>query len=176
MNKELEPLTLTDSEIKDLETLYKQEGDRRMAERMPCIILYVRGYELKELQRILMVGIRTLKRWIKTFIAQGIDGLRQWGYKGQACVLSDEQWAEVEKELERKPYHYAKQVVAFVKKRFGVEYSQRGMQALLRRKGYRRIKTRIVPGQVDEEKQQEQREFIEDYFKLKAALGPIPFK
>jgi transposase len=134
--------------------------------------LYAQGHDLKALKRILFVGIRTLKKWIKIFMTQGLAGLRQWGYKGQTSELSDEQWAEVEAELERKPYHYAKQVVAFVKKKFNIEYTQRGMQALLRRKGYRRIKTRLVPGQVDEDKQQEQRVFIENYFKLKAALGP----
>jgi len=100
------------------------------------------------------------------------SGLRQWGYKGQDCNLSDEQWAEVEEELERKPYRYAKEVVAFVKERFGIEYSERGMQALLRRKGYRHIKVRLVPGKVDEDKQREQQEFIAGYFTLKAELGP----
>jgi transposase len=55
--------------------------------------------ELEEIKRILLVGIRTLKKWIRTFIAQGADGLRQWGYAGQDCRLSDEQWAEVEEEL-----------------------------------------------------------------------------
>jgi transposase len=73
------------------------------------------------------------------------SGLRQWGYKGQDCNLSDEQWAEVEEELERKPYRYAKEVVAFVKERFGIEYSERGMQALLRRKGYRHTKFAWCP-------------------------------
>ena len=172
MSQKLEPLTLSDSEIKDLQTQYKQERDRRIAERLHCIILYAQGYDLKELQQILLVGIKTLKKWISTFIGQGLAGLRQWGYQGQEGHLSDEQWAEVEEELERKPYHYAKQVVAFVKKKFNIEYSERGMQALLRRKGYRRIKTRLVPGKVDEDKQREQRAFIESYFNLKANLGP----
>ncbi len=78
----------------------------------------------------------------------------------------------MEAELERKPYRYAQEVVTFVKKQFGIEYSERGMQALLRRKGYRHIKIRLVPGQVDEDKQREQRAFIESYFKLKTQLGP----
>jgi transposase len=172
MSKKLKPLTLSDDEIKDLQTRYKQERDRRIAERILCIILYTQGYDLKEIERILLVGIRTLKKWIKSFVAQGIDGLRQWSYQGQDCKLSDEQWAEVEEELARKPYHRAIDVAAFVKGRFGIEYTERGMQALLRRKGYRYIKTRLVPGKVDEDKQREQQEFIEGYFKLKAELGP----
>lgn len=172
MSKRLPSLTLSDAEIKELQSQYKEERDRRIAERILCIILYVRDYNLKELKQILLVGIRTLKKWIKAFIAQGIDGLRQWGYKGQDCRLSDEQWAEVEEELDREPYHYAKEVAAFVKKEFGIEYSERGMQALLRRKGYRHIKTRLVPGKVDEDKRREQQEFVNDYFERKVRLGP----
>ena len=172
MGKKLPPLTLSGGEIKELETEYKQERDRRIAERILCINLYAQAYELKEIKRILLVGIRTLKKWIKHYIVQGIDGLRQWDYKGQDCNLSDEQWTAVEEELERNPYRYAKQVVTFVKERFGIEYSERGMQALLRRKGYRHIKVRLIPGQVDEDKRKEQQEFVEKYFKLKAELGP----
>jgi transposase len=165
-------LILSDSQITELEKQYKQERDRRIAERMHCLILAAKGYDWPEMRNILLVGIKTLKKWVRVYLAQGIEGLRQWGYQGQECQLSDEQWAEVEAELESKPYHYAKQVVAFVKEKFGIEYSERGMQALLRRKGYRRIKTRLVPGQVNEDKQQEQQEFIEDYFNLKDELGP----
>jgi len=172
MSKKLDPLTLPEDEIKELQTQYKQERDRRIAERILCVILYAQGYDLKEIKRILLVGIRTLKKWIRSFVAQGIDGLRQWGYRGQDCNLSDEQWAEVEEELASKPYRRARDVAAFVKERFGIEYTERGMQALLRRKGYRYIKTRLVPGKVDEDKQREQREFIEGYFKLKTELGP----
>ena len=172
MSRKLEPLNLSESKIKDLQRHYKQERDRRIAERIHCIIMYAQGYDLKALKQILGVGFRTLREWIKTFMAQGLAGLRQWGYHGQVGNLSDEQWAEVEAELERQPYHYAKEVVAFVKKKFEISYSERGMQNLLRHKGYRRIKTRLMPGQVDEDKLQEQRDFVAKYFKLKAELGP----
>jgi transposase len=172
MSKKLKPLPLSDQEFQELQAQYKQERDRRIAERILCILLFAQNYELKEIKRILFVGIGTLKKWVKTVRAQGIDGLRQWGYKGQDCDLSAEQWAEVEEELARKPYRDAKEVAAFVEKKFGVAYSQRGMQALLRRKGYRSIKARLVPGPVDADKVQKQQEFVEEYFQLKASLGP----
>jgi transposase len=172
MSKQLPPLTLSEAEIKELQRQYKAERDQRIAARILSIILYAQSYDVKELKRILLVGIRTLKKWIKTFSAHGLEGLRQWDYKGQVSRLSDERWAAVETELERQPYHYAKEVVAFVKQTFGIAYSERGMQALLRRKGYRPIKTRLVPGQVDTDKQREQQAFVTEYFKLKAGLAP----
>lgn len=108
MSKKLEPLHLSESKIKELRTQYKQERDRRMAERIHCIILYAQGKDLNELKRILFVGIKTLEKWIKTYLVQGLDGLRQWGYKGQTSDLSVSQWAEVEAKLERQPYRTLK--------------------------------------------------------------------
>ena len=95
---------------------------RRPTKSTPSIILYAQGYDLKEIEQILLVGIRTLKKWIKAFVTQGgVDGLRRWGYEGQSCQLIDEQWAEVEEELAHKPYRRARDVAAFVKERFGIE-------------------------------------------------------
>lgn len=172
MSKKLEPLPLSAQEIKELQAQYKQERDRRIAERILCILLFSQDRDLKEIRQILLVGIRTLKKWIETFRTQGIDGLRQWGYKGQNCDLSDEQWAAVAEELARRPYRDARAIAAFVEKKFGVKYSRRGMQALLRRKGYRHIKARLAPGPVDEDKVRKQQEFVEKYFQCKASLGP----
>lgn len=169
MSKSLGPLLLPDSKLKELQAQYKQTRDRRIAERLLCVILYAQGYDLKEIKRILLVGIRTLKQWLQTFMAHGVEGLCQWCYEGQDCQLSDAQWLEVEEELARKPYHRAREVAKYVKGRFGIVYSERGMQALLRRKGYRHIKARLVPGKADAERQAE---FIEKYFQLKAELGP----
>jgi hypothetical protein len=39
MSEKVTALTLSDSEIKELQTQYKQEGDRRIAQRIHCIIL-----------------------------------------------------------------------------------------------------------------------------------------
>lgn len=169
MSKQPEPLNLSAAEIEELQTHYKQERDRRMAERILCIILFAQGYDLKELKRILLVGTRTLAKWIIVFRTQGLTGLCQWGYQGQECQLTDEQWAQVEQELARKPYHRAREVAAFVKEQFQIEYSERGMQALLRRKEYRHIKTRLVSGKADAAEQQE---FVKGYFALKSQLGP----
>lgn len=166
------PLELSKHAIKDLQKAYKQERERRRAERIQCIILIAKGMALDTVRHVLFVGIKTLKKWIETFRMQGLDGLLTWGYTGQSGHLTDEQWAEVERELDTNFYRRAHEVAVFVNRRFQVKYTERGMQALLRRKGYRHIKTRLVPGKVDEAKQQEQRDFLQEYFELKADLEP----
>jgi transposase len=168
--KEPEPLQLSETELKNLRTRYKQERDRRIAERIQCILLFAQGHTLKELKPILCVGVKTLWKWIKVFRTQGLDALCQWGYKGQDTKLNEEQWAGVERELADKPYRRAQDVAIFVKERFAIAYSRRGMQALLRRKGYRYTKCRLMPGKLPTE--EEQRAFVHRYAQLKAQLGP----
>lgn len=168
MRETPEPLDLTAAELRDLKRRYKRERKRRLAERLLCLILFAQGESVAQIERILMVGRRTLVRWIETYREQGVEGLGQWGYQGPRCQLTDEQWAEVEQELARKAYHTAKEVAAWVKERFQVAYTERGMQALLRRKGYRWIKTRLVPGKAVALLQQA---FVADYEKRRATFG-----
>jgi len=170
MSQQPEPLQLSDAEIKELQTKYKQARDRRIAERIQCIMLFAQEYSLKDLTRILCVGVKTLRQWITIFRSQGLTALCHWGYKGQEAALNAEQWAAVERELANKPYRRATEVAAFVKERFGSAYSTRGMQALLRRTGYRHIKARLLPGKPP--KEEPQRAFVNGYYELKAQLGP----
>jgi len=168
MSKQPKTLNLSKTELDELKDRYKHERDRRLAERIHGIILFAQGYKLKELKSLLFVGLKTMAQWIETFRHQGLDGLLHWGYQGQKPTLSEAQWAQVEQELERNPYHTAKAVAKFVKEQFQVEYSERGMQALLRRQGYRYIKSRLVPGKA---KAVDQAAFVEQYEVLKTELG-----
>lgn len=165
-----EPFQLSDAEIKDLRTRYKAERDRRIAERIQCVLLFVQGYDLTALTDILYVGIKTVRKWLTLFRTQGLAGLCRWGYTGQNAALDAAQWAAVEAELALKPYRRAAEVAAFVKAQFEIAYSLRGIQALLRRQGYRHIKARLMPGKPPTAAAQQA--FIEQYFALKAQLGP----
>jgi transposase len=170
MSQHPEPLQLSAVEIKELKMRYKAERDRRIAERIQCVLLFAQGYDLTALTGILYVGLKTVRKWLALFRTQGLAGLWRWGYHGQTATLNPAQWAAVEAELAVKPYRRAQEVAVFVKTQFEIEYSVRGMQALLRRKGYRHIKARLMPGKPPTEAAQQA--FIEGYFALKAQLGP----
>jgi transposase len=63
--------------------------------------------------------------------------------------LTDEQQAELKADLGQRLYHTAKEVVAWVQQRFGPDYSERGMQELLKRLGFSFQKVRLVPSKAD---------------------------
>jgi len=72
-------------------------------------------------------------------------------------------------ELRVKIYNTASQVAVWVKQQWGIEYTPRGMQKLLKRLGFTYKKNRLVPGKADPEAQ---RQFVQWFAKLRARLGP----
>jgi transposase len=88
---------------------------------------------------------------------------------GSAARLTDEQQAELKADLRQHLYHTAKEVVAWVRQRFGQDYSTRGMQDLLHRLDVSFQKIRLVPGKADVEAQ---RAFLQEYRQLQVAAQP----
>lgn len=72
-------------------------------------------------------------------------------------------------ELARQIYHSAKEVIAWVKTRFSLEYSERGMEDLLGRLEYTFHKIRLVPSRADV---QAQETFLQEYEQTRANLQP----
>lgn len=72
-------------------------------------------------------------------------------------------------DLRQRVYHTAKQVAAWVQHRFGQEYTERGMQDLLKRLDFSFQKMRLVPGKANLEAQVT---FVQEYRQLQADLKP----
>jgi transposase len=72
-------------------------------------------------------------------------------------------------ELRQRPYHTAKEVVAWVQQQFGVTYSERGMEKLLGRLDFTWQKVRLVPGKAAAAAQEQ---FVADYERMRAEAGP----
>jgi len=175
MSAPIAPLELSAPEIATLRTRYKHERDRRIAERIQGIVLYAQGYTVTVLTQILFVREKTIEHWVETFRTGGLTALCAWRYAGSASQLSAAQWDLVETELARRPYRRAREVAVFIKDQFNLTYSERGIQALLRRKGYRYIKARLVPGKSDEDPdttRQQQPDWVAAYQQHQAKLGP----
>ena len=175
MSAPLAPLELSALEIATLRARYKHERDRRIAERIQGVVLYAQGYPVTVLTQILFVCEQTIEHWIETFRAGGLTALCTWRYVGSASQLSAEQWVVVETELARRPYRRAREVAVFIKDKFNLPYSERGIHALLRRKGYRYIKARLVPGKSAEAAattRQQQQDWVVEYQQRQAELGP----
>jgi transposase len=146
-------LTLSDTEYAQVAARFKTETNPRFRERLHCLLLKDQGYTNTEIAAILMVCPETITVWLDTFEQQGLEALCRMQAGGSASYLSDQEMQALTQALDQHTFQSAKQVAAWIEEQFGVLYSERGMQELLKRLGYTRQKARLVPSQADLEAQ-----------------------
>jgi len=87
---------------------------------------------------------------------------------GSIEKLSLEQSNHLEKHLMTHTYLYIKDIVAYVRQVFEVDYTVPGLQNWLHRHGFSYKKPALIPGKANKE---DQKRWIEDYKNLKASLS-----
>src|SRR5689334_19678379 len=142
-------LVLSDTQYTQVAARFKTETNARFRERLHCLLLKDQGYTNTAIASILMVCPETITVWLDTFEQQGLEALCLMEVGGSACYLTDEEIQALITALDTHTFHSAKQVAAWVQEQFGVLYSERGMQELLKRLGYTRQKARLLPSQAD---------------------------
>jgi transposase len=86
---------------------------------------------------------------------------------GSQEKLSREQSELLEAHLQKHTYLYVKNIVSYVKVTFGIKYTDNGLRNWLHRRGFSYKKPALVPGKANE---QQQKEWLAEYEKLKATL------
>jgi transposase len=159
MSTQIRALALTPETLTDLERLYKATRDRRVAERILCVIWKAQQRTHQEISDLLFISTNTVSEWLQSYVADGIEALCQIEAGGSVSQLTAAQLAELQTELDRRLFSTAAEVADWVSHHFGVTYSERGMQALLQRLEFSFQKTRLVPSRANE---QAQEDFLKD--------------
>lgn len=119
----------------------KKCKNRRMFERYQAIKLYLTGKAVKEISEILERSRPTVYSYISSYRENGIKGLAMRPPSGRPSLLSEEQKQLVyELILNQTPedvgfraeMNWTSPLVrAWIKREWGIEYSDRGMRALM---------------------------------------------
>ena len=144
--------TLTRSQRDDLWRRYKQTTERRVAERLHAILLLDEGRSASDVSAILHLHPKTLKRWIKLFVASGVDGLCTFQYVGGEGWMTTEQLEQFTTWLDD-AVRSTKEAIAWVEQQFDLEYSESGMLKLLKRLDYRYKQPAQIPSKADPDAQ-----------------------
>lgn len=155
---------LTPDEREILRESHRAEQVKRQADRIKTILYLDLGMSYEEVSRLLLLDEGTIRRYEKDYNKTGLDGLLTVHYQGGTSKLTSEQETQLVEELESKVYLSAKEICAYVKDTFQIEYTPEGMVHLLHRIGFVYKKAKQVPGKAEEEKQ---KKFIEQYEKTK---------
>lgn len=161
----MEPKTLPTEVIANLKAIHKSSRDKKEADIIKAIILMDNGYTLTQVSKILLMDDETVRRRVNEYLEKG--KLLPQKPAGRSEILSKASLTTLFAEMRRVIFHDSKQVIHFIKERFGIKYSQTGIIALLKRHGFSYRYTVNVPPQADLAKQ---KAFLEQYETLKSTI------
>ena len=140
------------------------EKSRRYAERIKVILLLDQGKTYKSISEYLFLDEGTIANYRKRYKEGGLEGLIIDDYSAKKCYLNEDQLMALSLHLESHIFLSTKDIITYIEKIFGVEYTTSGVTKLLKRMGFSYKKPKAVPGKADRQKQQG---FIDDYNRFK---------
>ncbi len=155
---------LSSEQIAALRIIHRKSREKRICYKVNAIILLNSGYSYEHIAEVLLLDDATIRRWHKLFQEKGIDSLLADNFAGGVSKLTEKQRQKLVQHLENNVYLNAKEICAYVRKKFGIAYGVKGMTSLLHTLGFRYKKPKHVPGKANIEAQLE---FINAYEKLK---------
>jgi len=162
-------IKLSESELQDLIQMHRQIKGKKLAYRINAIILLAQGFTYPEVEKVLLLDDRTIRRYRDLYLEKGVEGLLESKYKGRQPKLTDQQEEELVDHLEKNLYTTAAEICKYIVETYNVKFTPDGMVITLHRLGFSYKKTKIVPSKADKEKQEK---FVEKYEELKNNLKP----
>ena len=135
---------MIDLSIGKLKKMAKKETNKAKADRIRACIKRKKGMEIPDIADELEVPYSTVHRWLLAVAREGPSALEPKKSPGAVPYLDDNECKRLYKIVEEGPAKHgypggvwtARRLIPVVKKRFGVEYGERGMQLLLHRIGF----------------------------------------
>jgi len=158
---------LSESDRAALRQAHRTISNRKIADRIKAVLMFDEGWNASQIAHVLLLDQTTIRRHLKLFEDEGIDGLMEFQYRGSQGKLRSSQEEKLSAHLEGNLYGKVEDVIRYVEKRFGETYTVSGMTKLLHRLGFVYKKTKQVPGKADPIAQEA---FVRRYEKLKKSL------
>lgn len=153
--KYIRKLDLSDQERAALKEAYRSSPNRRIAQRIQCVLLKAQGMKANQIKEVVVLSENHISHWVRTYVEEGLDGLMVWRYKGRPCDLDSSKQEILKEALEKHLFSTSLEVQAYVSDTLAQCYSLRAIQYLLKRLDYSFKKTKRLPGsKVDLEAQE----------------------
>ena len=116
---------------------------KKVADRLLACIMRKKGRTIKEIADEIGIPYTTMHRWLAKIAKKGLDAIYDKPKPGRPCRLTTRRLRKLYRIVSEDPKKHgfqggawtARRLNAVVKKEFGVEYGERGMQLLLHRIG-----------------------------------------
>ena len=163
--RSLRPLTA--DERASLEADLRKTKDLSEWRRLFVILSYDEGQSIDEIAFLTRLSKWTIEEYLKQYSSHNKTKNDPRG--GGSSKLTETESKDLEQHLSKTTYLKVKNIVGYVKRTFGKQYSRAGMTAWLKGHGFTFKKPEKIPGKLDPNRQAQ---FIEEYYRLKGSLGP----
>ncbi len=151
---------LTPEQRQQIQDRRRHTPERRSADRLLALLLLDEGQSQQQVADTLGVHRVTVGEWLGIFRSHGLEELCTLHYEGDPGELSAEQIEQLKAEIKTARFRSAKQVAAWIRATFQIDYSESGVKALLHRIGASYHKTSGFLWKADPEAQQQ---FVQNY-------------
>jgi len=153
-------IQFSEDEIKNLERERYTYPHPRIQEKLEAVYLKSMSVAHGEICRLCHISRPTLGKYLHSYQADRIDGLKRWGYAGRSSELATHS-TSLEEHFKKHPPATSAQAVEDIENLTGIKRSPTQVREFMRRIGMRFRKTGFVPnGSEDVQKQQEQKDFV----------------
>jgi transposase len=160
---------------KELLALHRKERTSRYADRLKAVLWRDEGRSRQEIAHLLFRDEDTVGHWERVFRERGLEALLSDNYQPYSGKL--------DKSREQQLYDYVSchlfidvgPVQAYVREKFGVNYTVSGMRDLLHRLGFVYKKASSLPGKADPEKQRAFVTAFQELLRVKEPDTPVLF-
>jgi transposase len=112
------------------------------------------GVEIKTIASIIGKSPTTIENWLCQYEKKGINSLNSFHYKPKQSYLTSEQINQVVSWVEKTNPGKTKEVREYIKEHFKVTYSIEAVRKLLKKKGLKVLRPKVVPGNPPSEEEQ----------------------
>src|ERR1035437_616627 len=122
---------LTPEQIAKYRQMHKNIKVQKQADRIKAILLLNSGYSYEQIAEILLIDDGTVRRWYGIYETEGMKTLLEDNYNGGISKLTTSEQLELSTHLGSCIYLTAKEICVYVEKRYGINYTTKGMTSLL---------------------------------------------
>lgn len=135
----------------------EQNGDYVKVKRILTVLMLGTGQTISEVKELLQVNRQTLRSWLKTYLLQGLRGLRSGKSPGRPSKLTKTQRKELGQLIQAGPEACdfpgscwrTPMLQHLINERFGVFYNARYISELLKQMGFSYQKAKFVASRRD---------------------------
>ena len=143
-----------DEQIAKLHKYRDNQPDVRLKVRFMTLLMLANKVELKTIASIIGKSVKTIENWHFQYVTRGINSLNSFQYKPKQSYLDSEQINQVVNWVTQTNPGKTKEVRKYIKDHFEVDYTNEAVRKLLKKKGLKVLRPKVVPGNPPSEEEQ----------------------